>query len=1707
MLVSDGENDSDYKLPGKIAGYAMFITDADGIVINWNKDAGLLFGYKQQEIVGKSIHTLYTTEAAAQNEPAKDLQQAFVFANYRTEGWRVKKDGSLFWADVNYTALFDEDNKLSGYIKITREVKNKKNSDNKVLFEGEVLYSKQLIGNDSRFRKLIENSYEGVSLLDENLNVIYRSSSAKRIGGWENKERIKRSMLDLVHEDDQKNVITHLTEVFQNPGQSRTIAYQSKHFGGHYIWLESVFTNFLNDPEINAIVCNFRDITEEVKAKEMLQANERYFKALVENNTDAIIVFNAAKKPVYISPAHYRLMGYTLNELETLDPFSIIHPGDAELVKNKIHECFNNPGIPVQLEYRIKNRAGLWLNIESKLTNLLDDHDVQGVVNNFRNVSEKKENELKLIESEEKYKLLFKGSPLPKIFWDFETLQIIDCNEAAVNKYGFSSEEFLKLKIRDLRLPEDMVFFDEQVKTELFKNKTHKGFAKHKKKDSTVMLLEITSNLITYSDNTVVISIGNDITESRYYHDLEKLEKEILELNAWSDKTLNEAIEIYLKGIEALHPGMICSVLEKKGNKLYSMASPNLPRSYQEAISGLGVADNNGSCGTAAFLKQTVVVSDIQHDVRWKNFKEIAAAYDLAACWSHPIMNTSGEVMATFASYYKTAKKPTELEKNTIQRAVYILQVILESYNREQALRLSNERFEYVTEATSDIIWDWDLRTNNVYYSKNMTKLLGHPSGINCDNLPFYFEQVHPEDRARVVLYPEQVKYGTMVNWTEEYRFKKADGEYAFLCDRGLVIRDENGLGIRMVGAMHDITKQKQEEQHLKLLESVVTHANDSVLITEAEPFEEPGPRILYVNEAFTKMTGYLPEEVIGKSPRILQGPKTDQNELKRLSAALRKWETTEVTILNYKKNGEEFWLNFTVIPVADETGWYTHWISLERDVTQQKNEELQNQIIKEVSLIFSQNNMLNACLQETMHALGKLSDFGVTQFWLIDADKKSVNLAASSVSSERLRLFNEESYQYNGIIQGEGFVGKAWETKQMQYWNYNDNTVWPKRVNEIKRSGIKRAYSFPLIYNSDVMGILLILTDKDTPPNLGLLDNFENFTKVFATEVKRKQAEDELNQVFNFVPDILCIINEAGYFIKINPAMCSLLEYEEEELRSKPFLTFVHPDDLVKTKTEFRNIYEKTPSTYSENRYLTKSGKMKWLAWTNSLMHENGLVYCVGRNITEKKELESLLLNATTIARIGGWEVDLINHVVTWSAITREIHEVEIGYEPKFDAVIHFYKEGKSKETFRKIMEHTVAVGETSNAELEIITAKGNVKWIRIIAEAEFRNGQCVRLYGSFQDIDARKKAELALEFSLTEKREILESIGDAFFAVDKNWTVTYWNNMAASLTDMPLNQVLGTNIWDAFPNALGSVSYKNYHLAIETNEIREFEQFYAHNDKWFGISVYPSNQGLSVYFKDITERKLSDKVLRELNESLQKQARELAISNAELEQFAYVASHDLQEPLRMVTSFMTQIERKYNDLLDDKGKQYIHFAVDGAQRMRQIILDLLDFSRVGRYNEAKETVNLNETINEVIALYRKKITEKHARITFSNLPVITAYKTPLRTVLQNLISNGLKYQKAGNPPVIAISCREDRDEWLIAVKDNGIGIDPAYFDKIFIIFQRLHNKDEYSGTGMGLAVTKKIVENLGGKIWVESEEGNGATFYFTILKDEFGI
>jgi PAS domain S-box-containing protein len=246
----------------------------------------------------------------------------------------------------------------------------------------------------------------------------------------------------------------------------------------------------------------------------------------------------------------------------------------------------------------------------------------------------------------------------------------------------------------------------------------------------------------------------------------------------------------------------------------------------------------------------------------------------------------------------------------------------------------------------------------------------------------------------------------------------------------------------------------------------------------------------------------------------------------------------------------------------------------------------------------------------------------------------------------------------------------------------------------------------------------------------------------------------------------------------------------------------------------------------------------------------------------------------------------------------------------------------------------------------------------------------------------------------------------------------------------------------------------------------------------------------------RDITERKLAEEKLQQKSEELQR-------SNRELEEFAYVASHDLQEPLHLTAGYVQLLARRYKGELDQEADEFIGYALEGVNRMKNLIADLLAYSRIGTRGKAFAQVPMEETLNNAMAALEPVLTKTSAIVTNDVLPSVLGDDEQILMLLQNLIDNAIKFHGAERPR-IHVGARQLDDRWLFFVRDNGIGIDPQYTERVFVIFQRLHNQEQYPGTGVGLAICRKIVERHGGRIWVDSEPGKGSTFYFTLQPAE---
>lgn len=274
--------------------------------------------------------------------------------------------------------------------------------------------------------------------------------------------------------------------------------------------------------------------------------------------------------------------------------------------------------------------------------------------------------------------------------------------------------------------------------------------------------------------------------------------------------------------------------------------------------------------------------------------------------------------------------------------------------NTNDEIKESNEKYDIVAKATSDTIWDWKIQEDNLSWNKGIESVFGYTEDQVGDSSTWWFDKIHPEDSIKMSIKLYSFIEQKTEKWQDQYRFRCADNSYKYVLDRGFLLKDEDGKAIRMIGAIQDITKQKEEEQRLKLLETVITQSKDSIIITEANSNDNALPKIIYVNPAFSIMSGYKPDEIIGKTLNLFKGPNSDKQEYKKLITALKNKEECLIETISYKKNKEEYWVRFSMIPIYNSENELSHWISIQRDVTTEKKQEKEKeQLIRELT----QNN------------------------------------------------------------------------------------------------------------------------------------------------------------------------------------------------------------------------------------------------------------------------------------------------------------------------------------------------------------------------------------------------------------------------------------------------------------------------------------------------------------------------------------------------------------------------------------------------------------------------------------------------------------------------------------------------------------------------------------------------------------------------------
>ncbi|QCS41554.1 ATP-binding protein [Natrinema versiforme] len=488
-------------------------------------------------------------------------------------------------------------------------------------------------------------------------------------------------------------------------------------------------------------------------------------------------------------------------------------------------------------------------------------------------------------------------------------------------------------------------------------------------------------------------------------------------------------------------------------------------------------------------------------------------------------------------------------------------------------------------------------------------------------------------------------------------------------------------------------------------------------------------------------------------------------------------------------------------------------------------------------------------------------------------------------------------------------------------------------------------------------------------------------------------------------------------------------------------------------------------------------------------------------------REREAQLSVATDAASIGLWLWDIQENVFTADEFLAESYGMDPGVVTT-GAPIEAFFESVPEEDKDGIWERLDRALETGgfSAEYRVESGDGETMWMVSRGEVEYdASGDPVRMHGAVTDITERKQRERQLREREERYRDLFTSMSEGYCVIERVDTppsepidFRYIEANPAFEEHSGMTDVVGKTIRELVPGERQEW-FETYDTVVETGEPVRFDRELATQGRVLECYAFPvgdeTDAQVGVLFTDITERVERERRLEGLIERLE-------TSNERLEQFAYAASHDLQEPLRMVSSYLQLIEGRYGGELDDDGEEFLQFAVDGAERMREMIDGLLEYSRVETEGDPFEPVDLNAVLDDVLDDLQLRFEESNGEVIAESLPTVEGDSGQLRQVFQNLLDNAIEYSGDGPPRITVSSERrsENAAEWEISVSDDGIGIDPEYSDQIFDVFQSYHEGEGYNGTGIGLAICERIIERHGGEIRVTSEPGEGSTFTFTL-------
>ncbi|MCX7877804.1 MAG: PAS domain S-box protein [Ignavibacteria bacterium] len=1641
----------------KSVGDAVIVSDEKGFIRFMNPVAESLTGYKIEEASGKKVEEIIVLIDESSGEtvenPVNIVLKDDIVIGRTNHTILISKSGNKIPIDHSASPIRDEKGLLKGAVLIIQDITERKNSE-RVLKE-----------NENKYRNLFDFATDAIFVQSLDGRIISVNNKACELFGYSREEFRNMKFSDLIGE----NITDSTFLIYQSLKEKGNYQFESRYKckDGSFVDVDiSMKLIRLHDEEVVQLFV--RDISDKKAAQEKLNI----LAAAVKSISEAVSITDNEGKLIFVNQAFERMYGYKSSEIL-----------GKEI--NFLRSSKNSPELLQLID--TKTKQGGWqgelINVTKDgrefpiylSTSLLknDKGETIASIGIANDITERKAYENALRLSEQRYQDLYDSAP-DMYFSILPDGTVKSVNKSGAEYLGYNVDELIGNEVWKVVYKDDLEYVTKKMMKIFTTKLTGENLEFRKvKKDGTVIWVNESTKLLfdKNGEPKELFIICRDITKNKEFQ---------LALQESERKYRNLAHHVPV------------SVAR------YSLITNEFEYANKEFERQMGCSVEEYS-KLSRQEKSAIIYNEDREKVyhnyeKWKRENCRGMLH-----FDYRIVNRKGEFMwldtFIYADFDETGK-PAIMNEICID--------ITERKNAELSILASERRYRNLASNAPVAVTRINAKTMKYeYVNDEFTR----QTGFTMDE----YNNLSKEE-LKALSYPEDFKrVNEFFNkWKEngfkgthklEYRLFNRSGEIIWLDTYLYADFDEKGNLLAINQICIDITEQKKANEKIKENEEKYRNlaSNAPVAVTRFLIKENIYD---FANEEFTRQSGYTIEEYnrIDDNKLIEMVHPEDRERIFRF---YKDWSkggykgTQHIDYRIFNRFKKLVWLDTYLYAEFDKEGKAFAINQICIDITEQKKaqEELREKDKKFKVLIDNVNDIITLL-------------------------NKDGDIKFSSPSLEKLLGYKENEFLNNNIL---------------NYIHPDDRDAFIEKFNLISSKTDKN------ILNVQFRCLTSSGEWKWHEGNLQNLLDEPLIEAIILTQrdiTERKKAEEEIllqksyfQQLFENSPEGIVMLDNEDRVVNVNKGFEKMFQYSLEEIKGKTLNNFIVPESLQEQASQFSLFVVKGEIIQRETVRKRKDGsnvEVSILAYPITLGENQIGIYGIYSDITERKETEKALRNSEERYKAfikqsteGIWRFEFLEPI-----------SIDLPHEEQLKLIFRYGYLAECNDVFAKMYGYdsaTELIGtrlsdllpESDPRNIEFIKSGiasgykidnqesyetdrfGNTRVFINNLVGILENNYLVRVWGTQRDITEAKRAQEELQRTQLKLATLLENLPDVvlyeigptyFISENVKDLLGYPQSMFIENKDF-LKSLM-------HPSDRMVVEEKNKEweengskgvLNTEFRARRENGEYLWIEDHKIKLKMNDGSEKIAGVLIDVNEHKRAEAKLKTLAEKLSQ-------SNKELEQFAYVASHDLQEPLRMVSSYIQLLQKRYKGSLDAQADEFINYAVEGVSRMKMLINDLLIYSRVNTREFEFEPVDCNLVLKQTISNLKTAIDESGAIIRVEPLPTVYANSLYMGQLFQNLLSNAIKFRKEGVRPEITVSAKHNQNEWMFSVSDNGIGLEKEFAEKIFVIFQRLHSNSEYPGTGIGLAICKRIAEKFGGHIWVESEKGKGATFHFTV-------